>query len=64
MASLSLPCCTKPLLKPSSNGTGAAAAMAVDNKGFIWIICGGTGEVWRGRLNRMGWADQKTSFTE
>ena len=46
------------------NGTGAAAAMAVDNKGFIWIICGGTGEVWRGRLNRMGWADQKTSFTE
>ena len=46
------------------NGTGEAAAMAVDNKGFIWIICGGTGEVWRGRLNRMGWADQKTSFTE
>lgn len=28
-----------------------------DNKGYLWIICGGTGVVWKGQLNRVGWAD-------
>lgn len=42
----------------------AVAAMAADADGFIWIVCGGTGQVWRGRLNSMGWDDPQTSFTE
>ncbi len=30
----------------------------VDANHFIWIICGGTGEVWRGRINRLAWKDE------
>lgn len=33
----------------------AAFAAATDADNNIWIVCGGTGEVWRGRLNKMGW---------
>lgn len=38
--------------------------MAADDNNYLWIVCGGTGEVWRGRQNRLGWADNQTSFTE
>lgn len=31
---------------------------------MLWIISGGTGEVWRGRLNRLGWTKYQTTFTE
>ena len=37
---------------------------AADSDKFLYIICGGTGEVWRGRLNKFAWADYETSFTE
>jgi len=33
----------------------SSLAAAVDNENYIYIICAGTGEVWRGRLNRLGW---------
>ena len=36
---------------------GAQATMAVDNENFIWILCGTDGQLWRGRLNRLGWKD-------
>lgn len=39
-------------------GMGAqptAMGVAVDADNYIWLFCGGTGEVWRGRLNRLGW---------
>lgn len=39
-------------------------AMVSDDDNYLWIICGGTGKVWRGRLNRLGWEDVQTSFTE
>lgn len=26
-----------------------------DSSNHLWIICGGTGQVWCGRLNRLGW---------
>ena len=31
------------------------ASMTVDSNNFIWIVCTGTGQVWRGRLNKLGW---------
>ncbi len=37
---------------------------AVDSDNYLWIILGGTGQVWRGRLTQMGWADNQTSFTK
>ena len=30
---------------------------------FVWLFCGGSGQIWRGRLNRMGWTENQTSFT-
>ena len=39
-------------------GMGArpkAMGVTVDADNYIWLFCGGTGEVWRGRLNRLGW---------
>lgn len=35
-----------------------------DDDNFLWIVCGGTGNVWRGRLNSVGWSDEQKSFTE
>ncbi len=31
------------------------ASIAVDNDYFIWIVCTGSGQVWKGRINKMGW---------
>ena len=33
--------------------------MTVDDDNFLWLHCEGTGQVWRGRLNRLGWSDNK-----
>lgn len=49
---------------PEGFSCGSVFAMAVDDSNFIWIVCGGTGDVWRGRLNRLGWAETETSFTK
>lgn len=43
--------------------TGATSISAtVDTKQFLWIVCGGTGQVWRGRINRLAWNDEPTSY--
>ena len=35
----------------------ASIAATVDGTQHIWVVCGGTGEVGRGRINRLGWTD-------
>ena len=35
-------------------GQGVIAA-AADNNNYLWMVLGGTGQVWRCRLNRLGW---------
>ena len=47
-----------------TNGTSNTFAITVDDENCLWIICGGNGQVWRGRLNKLGWADNQTSFTK
>lgn len=42
-------------LPETLNTSATSFSMTVDKDNFIWIICAGTGEVWRGRLNKMGW---------
>lgn len=37
---------------------------AVDDDGYIWLVCGGSGQIWRGLLNRYGWDVVQKSFTE
>lgn len=39
-------------------------ALTVDSGQFMWIICGGTGQIWRGRLTDLGWKKEDTVFTE
>ena len=30
-------------------------AAAADDSNYLWVVLGGTGQIWRGRLNRLGW---------
>ena len=31
--------------------------MYVDDDNYLWLICEGTGQVWRGRVNKLGWEE-------
>ena len=35
-----------------------SVAASTDSNNFLWLHCSGTGQVWRGRLNRLGWEQQ------
>lgn len=35
----------------------AQAVMTIDEDNYIWILCAADGQLWRGRLNRLGWED-------
>lgn len=35
--------------------SAAAMALVTDGERRLWIVCAGTGQVWRGRLNKLGW---------
>ena len=37
------------------NNAATSISAVVDNANNIWIVSAGTGEVWRGRLNRVAW---------
>ena len=37
-------------------------AMAVDSKKFIWIFCGESGQLWKGRHAAKGWATEQKKF--
>ena len=38
--------------------------VCADSKNYIWVTSLGNGKVWRGRLNRLGWADEQKVFTK
>lgn len=39
-------------------------AMTTDVDHYLWIVCAKTGQVWRGRLNKLGWPVVKRVITE
>ena len=43
---------------------GDAYTMTVDSDNYLWLADGAQGKVWRGRLNRLGWATIERAFTE
>lgn len=38
--------------------TGTSVAATTDGDHYVWLICSGSGDVWRGRINRLGWVNQ------
>ena len=42
-------------LLPGTFSSNSAFAMTVDADNYLWIIASGSGQVWRGRLNDLGW---------
>lgn len=43
-------------------GAASCVTAAVDSDQYLWIVCGGSGEVYKGRYNRLGWNDGQTRF--
>jgi hypothetical protein len=41
-----------------------AFAITTDANKYLWFFSGGTGQVFRGRTNRLGWCDEQKIFTE
>ena len=39
--------------------SASTASIAVDDDNFIWIVCTGSGQIWKGRLNKMGWDNKE-----
>ena len=44
---------------PKFTSSKTAFTIAVDSKNYLWLICGETGQVWRGRLCKYTWANAK-----
>ena len=40
------------------NNLATKVTAVVDKDNFLWLYCEGIGQVWRGRLNRLGWKNQ------
>ena len=40
------------------DNNATSVTMSVDEQQFLWMFCAGTGQTWRGRLNRLGWKYQ------
>ncbi|MBR5686727.1 MAG: hypothetical protein IKX36_02065 [Prevotella sp.] len=47
---------------PEGFSCNSAFAMTVDADHFIWIVTSGSGQVWRGRLNDLGWDTIQREF--
>lgn len=39
-------------------------AVAVDADNHVWLVDTRSGNVWKGRLNRLGWREEKKAYTE
>ena len=47
------------VLPDDFNNSATKVTATVDGDNFIWLYCEGSGQVWRGRLNKLGWTNQK-----
>lgn len=51
-------------LPATFSSSETAFALTVDADNNLWLIGGGTGQVWRGRINRLGWKEDKKAFEQ
>ncbi len=47
-----------------SDMNATEAAIATDSDNFLWVVCSGSGQVWRGRLTQLGWEAIERAITE
>lgn len=54
------------VITPSAEMTVVPGKYAVcaDGKNYIWVADLDNGTVWRGRINRLGWTEEKKTFTK
>lgn len=48
----------------TATGTEPVFGFTSDSDNFLWLVSGADGSVWKGRINRLGWRKEQTSFTE
>ena len=48
---------------PAFGAAPSGVSICVDAEQNIWMACQGTGEVWKGRHNRLGWTQDPTVIT-
>lgn len=46
-----------------AQGQASNYTFAVDNDQYIWLLIGGSGQVWRGRLSQLGWTTEPKAYT-
>jgi len=46
------------------NMSATNVSCVVDKDNYIWIFCGGSGQIWRGRINRLSFVSNQTAFTK
>ena len=44
------------------NSSNSVFTMTCDENHFLWILAGESGQVWKGRLNEMGWKKEQGAF--
>lgn len=50
---------------PAGIAEGAVSfSMTTDKNNSVWIVCGGSGQVWKARINRLAWKKDNDYFTE
>lgn len=55
---------TKMTMPSALKVTNGAFAFVADSNKSIWVICGGTGQVWKTRINRLVWKEEQKYFEE
>ncbi len=49
---------------PAGVSSGEAFAFVADKVNSVWLICSESGQVWKGRINRVAWKKEPDYFTE
>ena len=52
------------VLPKTLSSSETSFTMVADGVNSVWVICGGTGQVWKARINRVAWKEDQKYFGE
>lgn len=52
------------VLPKALSSSETSFTMVADGVNSVWVICGGTGQVWKARINRVAWKEDQKYFGE